>query len=105
MKLIAVAELPDGSQVQVQGLLLVPQSPAGITTAQPVLARTRPVAPPDVAEMFVQLCQAGMVEVPMQMPDGATVWRQVTAFQFRLRQRQPNASQNGAGKRIIVSGG
>ena len=103
MKLVAVAELPDGSNVQVQGLLLVPQTPSGITTAQPVLAQTRPVAPADVAEMFVKLCQAGIVEVPMKMPDGTVVWRQLTGFQFRLQ--QPNAAQNGGPRRIIVPGG
>lgn len=104
MKLIAVCELPDGSNVQVQGLLLVPHSASGLTTAQPVLAHTRPIAPPEVAEMFVKLCQAGMIEVPMQLPDGTVIWRQVTAFQFRLA--APNANQNGAGaRRIIVPGG
>ena len=104
MKLIAVAELPDGSNVEVQGLLVLPRTAAGITAAQPMLAQTRPIGAGEVAEMFLRLCQAGRIEVPMQLPDGTQVWRQVTGFQFRVR--PPAASGNGAGqpKRIIVPG-
>jgi hypothetical protein len=98
---VVVAEVPDGiPRFEVRGLQIAVHHEGGVIGVGAVLP-VRVVAPPDTCQAFAQLIKAGLIAVPVQLPDGQETWQRLEKLRFRLI---PAPQPAGNGRKIILPG-